>query len=83
MDRFCLGDAAARALTSYVVACRRVSQFGNEVFDCNVELVFSRKLRVGARRKVCRASGVGRDRFGTGLSELAHLLAVQVFELEP
>ena len=53
------------------------------MLDCDIELVFSRKLGVGARRQVSRASGSGRDGFGTRLSELAQLLTVRVFELEP
>ena len=38
---------------------------------------------VGARRHVRRACGVKRDGFGTGMSKLAQLLTVRVFELEP
>ena len=53
------------------------------MLDCDVELVFSRKFGVGARRQVRRACGVRRDGFGTGLSELAQLLTERVFELEP
>ena len=52
------------------------------MLDCKVELDLSRKLKISARRQVCRARGVGRDGFGEGLSQLTQLLTVRVCELE-
>ena len=71
-------DATAYALTEKIVACRGVTHFGNIVLDGEVELQFSRKTRVRVRRQIGRTRFVRGNKLGTGLSQLAKLLAVSL-----